>query len=216
MTNFAAMYVGRIVAVGQTRAGANAALYRVSSRSFPNRRAVELNGHLAIVPREGHEADLGKSPYISYNCVRVAAEWAVVSNGSQTDPIAEKILSGVPVRDAIITVLSALDYEKDDYNTPRIVGAIPMTGDRAWLGVIRHDAIVVKSVTLEPGRAAYVATYEANDVTSDQVFDFDAPNAAAAARYVVDGGGFADFDQPVTSAAALVERGRFTLATWIV
>ena len=43
------MYVGRIVAVGRTRAGANAALYRVSSRSFPNRRIVEAGGHLAVV-----------------------------------------------------------------------------------------------------------------------------------------------------------------------
>ena len=43
------MYVGRIVAVGRTHAGANAALYRVSSRSFPNRMAVEVDGRKATV-----------------------------------------------------------------------------------------------------------------------------------------------------------------------
>jgi IMP cyclohydrolase len=35
------MYVGRIVAVGRTPAGRAAVMYRVSSRSFPNRRTVE-------------------------------------------------------------------------------------------------------------------------------------------------------------------------------
>ncbi len=210
------MYIGRIVAVGRTREGANAGLYRVSSRSFPNRKAVELNGHLAIVPREGHEADLQKSPYIAYNCVRLAGSWAVISNGSQTDPIAEKIEAGTPVRDALATVLGTLGYEKDDYNTPRIAGVVPLAGDTAWLGIVRHDALVVKAVPLEAGRVRYLATYEADDVRSSQDSDFDASDATSAARFLVDGGAFAGFEHPVTSAAALVEGPRFALATWIV
>lgn len=207
------MYVGRIVAVGRTRAGANAALYRVSSRSFPNRRAVELNGHLAIVPREGHEADLQKSPYIAYNCLRVAGDWVVVSNGTQTDPIAEKIVAGVPIRDALTAVLLALDYERDDYDTPRIAAAVPLSGERAWLGIVRSDGLVVKSVPLEAGQARYIATYEADDVRDAQVSEFDAASAADAARFVMNGGAFADLANPVTSAAALVESGCFALAT---
>ena len=210
------MYVGRIVAVGRTPAGANAGLYRVSSRSFPNRRAVELGGHLAVVPREGHEADLHKSPYISYNCLRVAGDWAVISNGSHTDPIAEKIVAGTPIRDALTSALTTLDYEKDDYNTPRVVGVISLRGDQAWLGIVRHDALVVKSVPLEAGQIRYLATYEVNDVRDSQVAEFNASDALAAARYAVDGGTFASFEHPVTSAAALVEGGRFSLATWVV
>lgn len=210
------MYIGRIVAVGRNRRGANAGLYRVSSRSFPNRKAVELSGHLAIVPREGHEPDLQKNPYIAYNCLRVAGDWAVVSNGSQTDPIAEKIEAGMPVRDALAAVLSALDYEKDQYNTPRIAGAVPLAGDTAWLAIVRHDALIVKAVTLEAGQARYLATYEANDVGESQNSEFDASDAVAAARFAVDGGAFAGFEHPVTSAAALVKGSRFALATWIV
>ena len=42
------MYVGRIVAVARTTEGSNAGLYRVSSRSFPNRTAVDNAGRLAI------------------------------------------------------------------------------------------------------------------------------------------------------------------------
>lgn len=210
------MYIGRIVAVGRNRRGANTGLYRVSSRSFPNRKAVELSGHLAIVPREGHEADLQKNPYIAYNCLRVAGDWAIVSNGSQTDPIAEKIEAGMPVRDALAAVLSVLDYEKDQYNTPRIAGAVPLAGDTAWLAIVRHDALIVKAVALEAGQARYLATYEANDVGESQSSEFDAPDAVAAARFAVDGGAFAGFEHPVTSAAALVEGSRFALATWIV
>src|SRR5256885_2081464 len=63
------MYVGRIVAVGRTRGGANVALYRVSSRSFPNRWAIEQQGRVSIVPREGHERDVQTNPYIAYHCL---------------------------------------------------------------------------------------------------------------------------------------------------
>ncbi|MBE3069851.1 MAG: IMP cyclohydrolase, partial [Planctomycetes bacterium] len=57
------MYVGRIVAVGRTPHGRNAVMYRVSSRSFPNRRTVETPRGLAVVPIEGHEKDIFKNPY---------------------------------------------------------------------------------------------------------------------------------------------------------
>ena len=81
------MYLGRIVAIGMTPAGKAAAMYRVSSRSFPNREAVLIGGQVAILPRAGFESDLRKNPYISYNCIRIAGEWAVATYGSQTDPI---------------------------------------------------------------------------------------------------------------------------------
>ena len=38
------MYIGRIVAFGMTKENKVCAMYRVSSRSFPNRQAVENNG----------------------------------------------------------------------------------------------------------------------------------------------------------------------------
>jgi IMP cyclohydrolase len=210
------MYVGRIVAVGRTRAGANAALYRVSSRSFPNRMAVSVDGRLAIVPRPGHEGDLHKNPYIAYNAVRIAGELAVATNGSHTDPIAEKLAMGVPPRDALASSLLALDYEKDSLNTPRIAGVVPREGDVAWLGIVRHDALVVKAVPLAAGRAWYIATYEHDDVREAQVVDFDAADASAAARYAVDGAGFASLEKPVTSAAALASGRGFALGSFVV
>ena len=68
------MYLGRIVAIGMTRSGKTAAMYRVSSRSFPNREAVLVNNQVSILPRAGFESDLRRNPYISYNCIRVAGE----------------------------------------------------------------------------------------------------------------------------------------------
>ena len=59
------MYLGRIVAIGLTKEGNTAAMYRVSSRSFPNREAIKTAQGIAIVPKAGFESDLRKNPYIA-------------------------------------------------------------------------------------------------------------------------------------------------------
>lgn len=208
------MYVGRIVAVGRTRDGRNAALYRVSSRSFPNRQAVDLGGRLAIVPSPGAEDDVRKNPYIAYNALRTVSGWAIATNGTHTDPITEKVAAGMAPRDALALSLHMLDYEKDQLNTPRIAAAVPLRGDTAWLAIVREDALVVKAVRLAPGRAQYLATYETNDVDPAQSSDFDAATAADAARFTFEGGAFADLEEPVTAAAALAGGDAFGLGTY--
>jgi IMP cyclohydrolase len=208
------MYVGRIAAVARSAAGRNAVLYRVSSRSFPNRVAVDLGGRIAIVPREGHEGDVHKNPYIAYDCLRIAGSWAVASNGSHTDPIAEKIEQGVPPRDALAGCLLAMDYEKDQLSTPRIAAVAPLAGERGWLAIVRRDALIVREVALEPGRAWYIATYEHDDARPEQRVAFDATSASQAARQVFDGPGFAQLEKPVTSAAALAAGGGFEVASY--
>ena len=211
------MYIGRIVAVGMTPSGKMAAMYRVSSRSFPNRRVVRSGEQLAVIPREGCEADLAKNPYISYNCLRLAGEWAIATNGSQTDPITEKIASGMPVRDAIALGLLALDYEHDSLDTPRIVAVAHRTKAVGFLGIVRKDALLVRELALKPGEAYYLSTYEKNrpaDANRDGAFD--AESAEAAAQYVVDGGVFADFTNAVTSAAAVAGDGGFELGFKVV
>ena len=95
------MYVGRIVAIGCTRTGRAAALYRVSSRSFPNREAKILGQSVAIVPKAGFENDIHKNPYIAYNCLRLVGDYAVATNGSHTDPVTEKLETGMSPRDAL-------------------------------------------------------------------------------------------------------------------
>lgn len=211
------MYVGRIVSAGMTVAGEVAAMYRVSSRSFPNREARLTGQNVSIMPRPGFESDLSKNPYIAYNCVRLAGDIAVVSNGSHTDPIVEKIAMGMSVRDAFSLGLLAMDYEKDSYNTPRIVAAISRKKNVGWLGIIRHDALLVREFELKPGQAFYVATYEHNSPCSHYCDkDFKAADAAQACSYIIRGGVFADLENAVTSAAVMVKNGNFELATEVI
>jgi IMP cyclohydrolase len=225
------MYVGRIVAVGRTPQGRNAVLYRVSSRSFPNRRTVKTARGLAVVPIEGHEKDIFKNPYIAYNAVRVAGDpstgsggpstgsgqiVAVATNGSQTDPITEKIASGMSIRDAMAESLSVLDYEKDDFSTPRIAVAVARGADEGWCGIVRKDALLVRSFPLVAGKVYYFATYEANEPRADLLSDFAAATAAEAARWAIDGGRFADLEKPVCSAVAVATDAGFDLAGFTV
>jgi IMP cyclohydrolase len=178
------MYIGRFVVVGP---GLGA--YRVSSRSFPNRHIVDRGGTLTVGPTADAEAT--DNPYVSYNCLREAGDGVVLGNGSHVDPVAEKVEMGYPARDALALSLLALDFEKDDYDTPRVAGFVG--AETAVVGTVRRDALLVREVD-EP---TLVATYEKD---SPRAFEFEATTAAEAAREVYD----LDFEHPVCAAAARV------------
>lgn len=202
------IYLGRIVAAARTPAGALCALYRVSSRSFPNRMAVADHEKrcIRIVPKPGHEKDVMANPYIAYHCARVVAETAVATNGSQTDPIAEKIEAGMSPRDALVYPLAALDYEKDAYDTPRIAAVVRRGETTGWLGIVRKDGLDVRAFDLAPGECYYVSTYEHNVPNGHYKCAFDAETAEAACDFLLGGGEFARFTNPVT-AVCLMETG---------
>ncbi|MGN8213315.1 MULTISPECIES: IMP cyclohydrolase [Halococcus] len=167
------MYVGRFVVVGP-----DIGAYRVSSRSFPDRKIVDRDGSLTVVPTAA--ADETDNPYVSYNCVRSTDRGAVLGNGSHVDPIAEKLARGYPPRDALCLALLALDFEKDDYDTPRIAGIVGGSADGrassgavdggSYIGIVRRDGITVEEVT-EP---TLVATYEKD---RPEAVAFDAADA---------------------------------------
>ena len=207
------MYIGRIVAAGMTRDGKVAAGYRVSSRSFPNRTARLIGDKVSIMPRAGFEGDLARNPYIAYNCLRLSGKIALVTNGSQTDPIIEKIMSGMNLRDALALPMLAMDYEKDSLNTPRISAAVDAERKVAMLGIVRHDALLVREFPLEPGKIYYLSTYEKNAPCCRNCDEaFDAADADALCAYMISGGVFADFEKPVTAAAALWDGSAYRLA----
>jgi len=197
------MYVGRFVVVAPT-VGA----YRVSSRSFPNRRAIDRGSRVTIAPTPAAEET--DNPYVSYNCLRPTDRGAVIGNGSHVDPIAEKLALGYPARDALATALLALDFERDEYDTPRIagvIGAAPVaesseTGatdgaePAAYVGIVRRDGLVVERVT-EP---TLVATYERTD---PEPFEFAADDAATAARAVYEQA----FEHPICAAGVALTEG---------
>ena len=174
------MYVGRFVVIGP-----EVSAYRVSSRSFPNRKVIERDDRLTVVPTA--DAEETDNPYVSYNCVRFTEEEAVLGNGSHVDPMAEKLELGYPARDALAESLLALDYEKDDYDTPRIAGV--MDDDGALIGIVRRDALLVERVT-EP---TLVATYERD---SPEPFELDAADAETAASEVYE----SEFEHAVCAA----------------
>jgi IMP cyclohydrolase len=208
------MYVGRIVSIGMTKSGKTVAMYRVSSRSFPNREATITNEKISIIPKPGFESDISKNPYIAYNCVRLAGDFAIATNGSQTDPITEKIASGMSVRDSLATCMLALDYEKDDYDTPRISAVVSRTAPLGYLAIIRKDALHDTQFTLEPGKAYYVARYDHTTPSKYHYSDnaFDATSSSAACDYIMGKGVFADLEKPITAAAAVATNDGFELA----
>ena len=189
------MYLGRIISIGSSKDGVYAS-YRVSSRSFPNRKSVVNNQKVAIIPTQGSEDDIYKNPYISYNCIDIIDDICVVTNGSHTDIIAGKIREGMNMKDAVALSLLTMDYEKDDYNTPRIGGAINTKGE-GYIGIVTHEGIEVKKVN--PGESFYVSTYEHN---TPREVDYTATNAKEATEIIFNGGIFSEFTHPVTSCAA--------------
>ncbi len=198
------MYVGRIVAIGRNSSGNLCAMYRVSSRSFPNRMAKNNERGIAIVPKPGHENDVFVNPYIAYNCLRLTGSYAVATNGSHTDPITEKLEAGMNMRDALVNVLHGMDYEHDHLGTPRIAAIVDKKTNKGALGIVRIDGLHVKEFNLNKNEAYYVATYEHN-TPSVHYFDdkFEVANAENACDYILGKGKFADLEKPVTAACAV-------------
>jgi IMP cyclohydrolase len=184
------MYVGRIVVVGKSE-GRPFVAYRVSSRSFPNRRAEVRGKSILVSPL--NPADLARNPYIAYNCIRVWEDVGVVANGTQADMIAEKIEDGQKPLDAIGLSLVAYGYERDELDTPRIAGVV--RGDRAWLGIARRGGFRVEEFLLEDSQAKMVATYEKVDFSTLSLSGTSSEDIAKAAFDL-------SFERPVCAAAA--------------
>ena len=203
------MYTGRILSTGMNTDGKPFVAYRVSSRSFPNRQCLKFENRAAIAPKEGFEKDIFESIYIAYNCIRIERDMAIVSNGSQTDVIADKIALGMNIKDALAYSLLTMDYEKDDYNTPRIAAVVTSTVEEdeyeCYVGIVNDNKILVEQIPY--GKAAFISTY------GSQVHDlveFDAKDATSSAKFIFDEGTFANYEKPVTSCAAVFD-GEWTM-----
>jgi len=189
------MYVGRIVAIGKSNGNAFGG-YRVSSRSFPNRITKEVPEGISVYPID--PKDMEKNPYIAYNCLRISKNGVVVTNGSHTDPIFEKLEKGISPKEALKTVLEEMGYEKDHLNTPRIAGII--TGNKGYLGIVRDDGCDVEGFDLEDGKCRIITTYELNKFNAD-IANIDVKTADEAAEFVINGGFFAELELPVCATA---------------
>ena len=203
------MYTGRILSIGMNTDGKPFVAYRVSSRSFPNRQCLKFENRAAIVPIEGFEKDIYKNTYISYNGIRIVNDMAVVSNGAQTDVIADKLALGMNIKDALAYSLLTMDYEKDDYNTPRIAGVVTSSDKKdeycGYVGIVNDKKLLVEEI--QYGEAVFISTYGSQ---VHDVVEFDAKTAAESAKFIFDEGTFANYEKPVTSCAAVFD-GEWTI-----
>lgn len=147
------MYIGRAVIAGYTNEKKVFLGYILASMSFPERRARIDEESIKIEPLK--TADYN-NPYITYNCMKkVEKDKAVVSNGIHTDVIANKLDSGYSGRDAIAISLFAMDYEKDEYNTPRIAACFDNRS--LYIGIIEKEKIIIDKVRND--RCMLISTY---------------------------------------------------------
>jgi IMP cyclohydrolase len=205
------VYCGRLVGVFRDPAGRLGVAYRVSSRSFPNRRAVKLPDGARIDPID--PAELAANPYIAYRCLRHAEALAVASNGSHTDAVFERIAAGMPPRDAIALALLAFDYEHDALNTPRIVAAVARGSPRGYLGTVRASGLAVEEIELAPGRVWFVATYELDRIGDPRgQGPWTAKDAEAGAAALFSEPPFSALAKPVCGACAVEGRAGFDVA----
>lgn len=150
-------YVGRMLGIGLS-GGRPFAFYRLNSRSFPNRKAV-IRGNEVYIANQT-ETD---NQYVSYPVVKLLERYAVVSNGLQTAFVAQALEEESP-RKALIRTLDALDYERDEYDTPRIAAVVERGKEKGWLGFVGRDELWVRSVKLVEGKAFFTATYNVDGV----------------------------------------------------
>jgi IMP cyclohydrolase len=113
-----------------------------------------------------------------------------------------------------MSVLVGLDREFDSYNTPRICGLLDINADILWLGSITADALAVLPVRVKRGELAYISTYEFPlPLTGQLDHQFEAGDAPAICRHVIQESIFKNFDKPICAAAAKVLGGQLDIAT---
>jgi IMP cyclohydrolase len=191
------MYLGRTLAIAKSINNEIYLFYRINSRSFQQRKVKSGDGVLSIIPSEFSPA-LYENPYVTYNCCRFNETICVLGNGSQVDPIFNKIQTGSKIRDAIALVLLGMDYEFDDYNTSRIVVVFDKTTSDGYLGVIREDGLEIKKINIDKSQVKTISTYQQNSISDDNGWDgFDSLNIDSACDYVFNGGNFSQHEFPV-------------------
>jgi len=154
-------YPGRVIIVARTAAGIVAA-YAATGRSEASRqRRIRLTdaADLLVEPTVGDASD----PLRHYRAVRRVDGYFVLGNGSQVDPVADRIAAG-----AVPSVsLEDLEYEPDPpIFTPRITAVIG-DDDTVWLGAAHRgsadrasaDTIVTRAGALEVGDGLLLSTY---------------------------------------------------------
>lgn len=173
-------YKGRFVGAGLTDYGRLYVLHTATARSESNRlrRAMPLppdNPERVFIEHLKPETMTPEQlDDVQYHAIRrVCPGIAVVTNGKQTDRIAEEYFENPGV---IEQVLGRLGYERD--GTPRIAAVTMERCPKARFGIVAKDernGKIVRTTTrlLSAGQMDYLATYtgEGRDIVLPDMFD---------------------------------------------
>ena len=100
-----------------------------------------------------------------------------------------------------VQLLKFDDYEKDDYNTPRIAAVVKGGDDfEAYIGIVTDSKVLVEKI--DGDKAQFISTYEKN-TPEDVVYSAETPDDAC--KFIFDEGAFAEFEHPVCSVAAIFD-----------
>ena len=211
------MYSGRILAVGRNKKGKIFGMYRVSSRSFPDRKIITSGTQGLVIPTTNILfEDINQNPYVSYTCLKIVREFAILTNGEHTTPIAGQINNGLSPRQAMINVLSGMDYEFDQNGTPRIALVIDSKMDISWLGIISKSQINIQELNPNFNCGYFVSTNEFTNIGSDQMFsEFDIENGKGSAKFIWKGNNiFEEMEFPVCSIGIAINYPNFDIGTF--
>jgi IMP cyclohydrolase len=161
-------YPGRGIVMGLGSGGERVQIYWITGRSENSKnRIFVLNSDGSVSTKAFDEKKLTDPSLIIYNPFKVAKGAHIISNGDQTDTIAEFLNAGKTFEEALKT----RTYEPDAPNyTPRISGIFYPNGSYA-LSILKaggdrqnpkRESIFVEKENITPNMGEMLTTYECN------------------------------------------------------
>jgi len=158
-------YPGRGIVMGLGAGGERVQIYWIMGRSENSKNRIFVqNKDGSVSTKAFDEKKLTDPSLIIYNPFKAVKEAHIISNGDQTDTIAEFLNAGKTFEDALKT----RTYEPDAPNyTPRISGIFYPNGSYA-LSIIKasdkqnpkRESIVIEKETCTPNTGEMLTTYE--------------------------------------------------------
>lgn len=159
-------YPGRVIIIGKDRNGeSNIAIYAIMGRSpsSQSRKLILEKGVVWTKPTDEAKLKSGNINLLIYPAISVDRGIAV-SNGKQTEKIAEHLSRSQNPVEILRSSLKDWDYEPDDpIFTPRISGCV-LPQNKAALSIIKRSSDGASArdffdVPLIPGKGKMISTY---------------------------------------------------------
>jgi len=162
-------YPGRGIVLGRSEDGSRLVqIYWIMGRSENSRNRIFVREGPRVRTEACDPARLGDPSLVIYTAMTEAGQDYLVTNGDQTDTLAETLQAGGTWQDALRTRA----HEPDEPNwTPRISGGLRLgEGPLAWLSIVKADPFdpahslrfFFEYDRLEPGYGRCITTYRSD------------------------------------------------------